>query len=398
MQTVRNCTFETLITYQLIMKVLVLYDYPPSPGGLATQGDLLYKGLRELGVDARAVHFESAQEKEWYYRWFEPDVVVGVGYWGHTPQLVLHPQRYGVQPVPWLVADGYIANYQEVLNALPLILVTSHWVKEMYVRDGINGDIIEVLPVGCDTDAFMPYDKNDPKILAVRESLGVSPDQLMILTVGGDAASKGAQEVMQALAIIDTQAPDWKYVCKVWPQPRTKNQNLLDLELATQLGIEKNVTYATNTISRNFMPYLIAACDIYAAPSRLEGFGMPQVEAGACEKPVIGIKAMGMLDTLIDDETALLAGIAHKTVVNQVILGEESGYEDKHTIVFKEPRTVDYRANVQDIAQDLLTLMNDRALRERMGKAARQRVVEHFDYRVVAKRFVEIMTDRLGIK
>ena len=398
MQTVRNCTFETLITYQLIMKVLVLYDYPPSPGGLATQGDLLYKGLRELGVDARAVHFESAQEKEWYYRWFEPDVVVGVGYWGHTPQLVLHPQRYGVQPVPWLVADGYIANYQEVLNALPLILVTSHWVKEMYVRDGINEDIIEVLPVGCDTDAFMPYDKNDPKILAVRESLGVSPDQLMILTVGGDAASKGAQEVMQALAIIDTQAPDWKYVCKVWPQPRTKNQNLLDLELATQLGIEKNVTYATNTISRNFMPYLIAACDIYAAPSRLEGFGMPQVEAGACEKPVIGIKAMGMLDTLIDDETALLAGIAHKTVVNQVILGEESGYEDKHTIVFKEPRTVDYRANVQDIAQDLLTLMNDRALRERMGKAARQRVVEHFDYRVVAKRFVEIMTDRLGIK
>ena len=49
--------------------------------------------------------------------------------------------------------------------------------------------------------------KNDPKILAVREALGISPDQLMILTVGGDAASKGAQEVMQALAIIDTKAP-----------------------------------------------------------------------------------------------------------------------------------------------------------------------------------------------
>jgi len=379
------------------MKVLVLYDYPASPGGLATQGDLLYKGLIKMGVDAHAVNFESAQEKEWYYRWFQPDVVVGIGYWGHTPHLVLHPQRYGVQPVPWLVADGYIANYHEVLNALPLIMVTSNWVKEMYIRDGIDGDIIEVLPVGCDTDAFAPYEKDDPKISTVRESLGVSPDQLMILTIGGDAASKGSQEVMQALAIIDSKAPDWKYVCKVWPQPRTKLQNLSDLELATHLGIEKNVIYTTNVISRNFMPYLIGACDIYAAPSRLEGFGMPQVEAGACEKPVLSINAMGMLDTLVHGKTALLANIAQRIDVNEVILGDESGFEDNHRVVFNNPRTVDYRASVHDIANYLMDLLTDEALRKKMGKAGRKRVVENFDYRVVAKRFVQIMNDKLGI-
>jgi len=379
------------------MKVLVLYDYPPSPGGLATQGDLLYKGLVEMGIDAHPVHFESAQKKEWYYRWFEPDIVVGVGYWGHTPQLVLHPQRYGAQPIPWLVADGYIANYQEVLNALPLILVTSNWVKEMYVRDGIDGSKIEVLPVGCNTDTFIPFQKNDPKILAVREALGISPEQLMILTVGGDAASKGAQEVMQALAIIDTIAPDWKYVCKVWPQPRTKTQNLADLQLASDLGIEKNVTYATNTISRNFMPYLIGACDIYAAPSRLEGFGMPQVEAGACGKPVVSLKAMGMLDTLVHGKTAFLAKIAQKIEVSEVVIGEESGYENQRKIIFNVPRTVDYRANVQDIAKYLLKLMKDSALRDKMGKAGRERVEKNFDYRVVAKRFVQIINDRLGI-
>lgn len=380
------------------MKVLLLYDYPPSPGGLATQGDLLYRGLVEMGVDAQAVHFESAQEKEWYYRWFEPNVVVGVGYWGHTPQLVLHPQRYGVQPVPWLVADGYIANYQEVLNALPLILVTSNWVKEMYVRDGISDNKIEVLPVGCDTDSFIPHDKNDPKILAVRDSLGISPDQIMILTVGGDAASKGAQEVMQALAIIDSKAPDWKYVCKVWPQPRTVKQNMADLDMATNLGIEKSVTYATNTISRKFMPYLIGACDIYAAPSRLEGFGMPQVEAGACGKPVIGIKAMGMLDTLIQGETAFLANVAQKIVVDHVTVGDESGFKDGHQVSFKEPRTVDYRADVHDIGKYLMLLMSDAVLREKMGKTARDHIVKNFDYRVVARRFVEIMSDKMGIR
>ena len=124
---------------------------------------------------------------------------------------------------------------------------------------------------------------------------------------------------------------------------------------------------------------------------------MPQVEAGACGKPVISVKAMGMLDTLIHGETALLAEVARKIVVNEVILGTESGFEDHHKVVFSIPRTVDYRANVQDIAKYLLELMNDAHMRERMGKAGRERVVANFDYRVVAKRFVQIISDKLGI-
>jgi len=145
------------------------------------------------------------------------------------------------------------------------------------------------------------------------------------------------------------------------------------------------------------MPYLVGACDIYAAPSRLEGFGMPQVEAGACGKPVISIKAMGMLDTLVDGETAFLANIAQRIVVNEVMLGGESGFEEKHRLVFEVPRTVDYRANVQDIARHLLILMKDPALRDKMGKAGRERVVANFDYRVVAKKFVQIIHEKLGI-
>jgi glycosyltransferase involved in cell wall biosynthesis len=379
------------------MKVLVLYDYPPSPAGLATQGSLMHKGLEEMGIDVHSAHFESAQEKEWYYRWFKPDIVLGVGYWGHAPFLVLHPQRYGIQPVPWLVADGYMANYHEILESLPLILVTSKWVKNVYKRDGLSGKNIEVLSVGCDTDSFIPRDKNDPKITAVREALGVAPDQIMILTVGGDATSKGAQEVMQALAINDTKAPDWKYVCKVWPQPRTEQQNLIDLQLATQLGIEKNVVYTTNVISRNFMPYLLAACDIYAAPSRLEGFGMIQVEAASCGKPVIGIKAMGMLDTMVHGQNAFLASVAQEVRIRETTLGDESGYEPGHRVVFKRPRTVDFRASVHDIANYLMDLMQNAELRTKMGEAGRKRAIENFDYRVIAKKFVEIISNKLGI-
>jgi glycosyltransferase involved in cell wall biosynthesis len=380
------------------MKVLLLYDYPPSPAGLATQGHLLHRGLAGLGIDVHSVHFESGQEKEWYYRWFAPDIAVGVGYWGHTPHLVLHPQRYGVRAVPWLVADGYMGDYHEILEELPLILVTSEWVKNVYIRDGLSGKNIEVLPVGCDTDAFIPRDKNDPKVVAVRESLGVAPDQIMIMTIGGDATSKGAQEVMQALALIDTKAPDWKYICKVWPQPRTEKQNIIDMQLAADLGIEKNVIYTTSVTSRNFMPYLLSACDIYAAPSRLEGFGMIQVEANSCGKPVIGIKAMGMLDTIVDGQTGFLAEVATEIRLREMILDKESGHEIGRKVVFNEPRVVDYRASVHDIAKYLMELMTNEGLRKKMGEAGRIRIVEKFDYRVVAKRFVEIISERLGIK
>jgi starch synthase len=380
------------------LKVLVLTEYPPSAGGLSTQGQLFYRGLREIGVDVHPVHLESPLEKEWYYRWFRPDVVVGIGFWGHVPNLVLHPQQFGMTAIPWLVADGFIAEHQQVLNALPLILVTSNWVKETYIRDGIRGDNIEVLPVGCDTESFAPRSHNDLKVRTIRDALGVADDQIMLLTAGGDAASKGAQEVMQALALIDAEAPDWRYVCKVWPQQRTVVQNQIDLQLASDLGIDKKIIYSTNVVSRNFMPYLLAACDIYAAPSRLEGFGMVQVEANACARPVVAINAMAFLDTMVHGETALLAGVAEERKISEGVFGGRDGGNDSHRIMFPNPRTVEFRASVPDVAKHLLMLMKDSGLRRRMGEAGRKHVAELFDYRQVARRFVKIVSDRLGTR
>jgi glycosyltransferase involved in cell wall biosynthesis len=377
------------------MKVLVMYDYPPPPGGLATQADNLYQGLRNLGIDAHAVNYESSSEKEWYYRWFAPDIAVGVGYWGYTPDLVLHPQQFGVTAIPWLVADGYIGNFRDTLNNLPLILLTSNWVREVYIRDGIHPEHLEVLPVGCDTDAFVPRSPDDPQVAAVRKMLGVAPDELMLLTVGGDAASKGAREVMEALASITTDLPPWKYVCKVWPQERTSTQNRFDLELACQLGIDKQVIFTSGIVSRNFMPYLLAACDIYVGPSRLEGFGMPHVEAGACGKPVIAIDAMAFRDTLVHGQTALLAGVAQVNHTTEAILKENAIENAGQRVVFDTPRVADYRASVPDLAVHLRCLMQDAALRHRMGMAGRQRVVTHFDNRVVTKQFLEIVDRRL---
>lgn len=125
---------------------------------------------------------------------------------------------------------------------------------------------------------------------------------------------------------------------------------------------------------------------------------MSQIEAGACARPVIGIRAMGMLDTLIHGETALLANVAQKIVLHETEVGNESGYAGKRRIVFDPPRVAEYRASVEDLSEYLLALMTDSNLRENMGHALRMHVVKHLDYRVVARRFVEIVNRKLGIK
>jgi glycosyltransferase involved in cell wall biosynthesis len=89
--------------------------------------------------------------------------------------------------------------------------------------------------------------------------------------------------------------------------------------------------------------------------------------------------------------------VAEERKITEALYGEGHDYKRSHRIVFKNARTAEYRASVPDIAKYLLTLMQDSALRRKMGEAGRKHVVELFDYRQVARSFVKIMSDRLGI-
>lgn len=373
----------------------MLYEYPPPPAGLATQGDLLYRGLREIGIDCVPAHLTGDLQKEWVYRSERPDVVIGVGWWGHLPQLVIHPRKFGVEAVPWLVADGWVANYQAVLNSLPLILTTSGWVKETYERDGVFPDRMVVQPIGCDTESFRPIPRDHPKVRAVREALGVAEDEKVVLTIGGDGASKGSQEMMAALARIDADYPKWRYICKVWKQDRTAKQNRLDMALADELGIRDKVSYVDGVLSREFMPYLYNACDVYAGPSRQEGFGMPHVEAQACGMPVLSVDAMGIKETVVHGETGFLARVARWISITEGEVGEAQGYPERRVIKFPAPKLIAVRAKVDDLARYALRLLSDDELCSEMGEAARVHAEEHFDYRDVARRVVDLVSERV---
>lgn len=381
------------------MRAVCLYAYPPEPDGLSQQGHLLYRGLKENGEKVVPVHMSSDFQKKWVYTNFKPDVAIGIGYWGHTPDLIHNPQRFRITPVPWFVADGWVAGFHKTISELPLVFVTSEWVKSRYARDGVDTKNFEVIHIGTDLGVFKPMPRTNLEVRSVRRLLGVGDDEVMLLTIGGDVTSKGAQEVLKALKRIGHGFTKWRYVCKVWGGASADDHYETEMALIEELGEEKErVQYLEGSFSREFMPFILNAADIYVAPSRLEGFGMIQMEAQACGVPVVSIDAMGPKETIVDGETGLLAPVGEMVELASELAPPVPGLPEGEKIVFDAPKVFAYRADVEQLADRLLRLMQDGKLRQEMGRKARKHAERNFDYRKIARDFAKIVKEKIGIQ
>lgn len=379
------------------MKILIPYEYPNNSGSLSIQGHLLHKGLLENGVDCRACHYECREkEKEWYFKYFKPDAVIGIGWWVDTPTVIQSPMKFGLKPVPWFLADGWVANYHSILSSLPLVFTTSRWVIDTYKRDGVNTENFEVLHVGYDAKKFKPMDKNHPGVKEIRRMFGIRDEEKMILTVGGDVTSKGAQEMIPALAKIQREYPNFKYVCKSTNSECARNHHQEELALMREVGLDQSkILYIEDDFHHDFMPYLLNAADIYAAPSRLEGFGMIQMEAMACGTPVVSIDAMGPKDTIIHGETGYLAKVAKTIDLQEEWVTEEMGFEEEFKMRFEKPKTLAYRADTDELAKYTFELLVNDVLRKKMGERAVVHALANFQYQNLAQRCIKLIEERL---
>ena len=343
-------------------------------------------------------HWLASFQKEWLYETFKPQFALGIGFWGYTPDLILHPQKFGVTPVPWFVADGWVANYQELLGSLPLVFVTSDWVRRTYQRDGVDTKNFVTAHIGVEPELFRPIAKTDPAIQKLRSMWGVKPNEKVILTMGGDVTSKGAQEVFRALAKIGTRFENWKYICKAWDEEDERDHAEEELRLIEELGLPKEkILFLSGSWSREFIPYALSATDVYAAPSRLDGYGMIQVEAQACGTPVVSINEMGPKETVLHGKTGFLANVAETVDLESEIIYPEMGFKKQGRIVFDEPKTFAYRANTDELAEYLYTLLADDEKRLQMGQAARVHAVANFDYRNLARQMTNTIKERLHL-
>jgi phosphatidylinositol alpha-1,6-mannosyltransferase len=130
-------------------------------------------------------------------------------------------------------------------------------------------------------------------------------------------------------------------------------------ELAEKSGAKRHVHFL-NDLSYAQIAACYRACEIFALPSRGEGFGFVYLEAMASGKPVIAGAHGGALDVVED-------GV--------------SGYLVQH-------------GDAVQLATSIETLLSDPALGREMGVRGKQRVEHEFRFSVFAKAFKKIIREQ----
>ena len=149
--------------------------------------------------------------------------------------------------------------------------------------------------VGIDTSK---YEQVDIDRQAYRSSIGVSKNDIMILSVGELSDRKNHSIIIDALSKI---ADKEKYVYVICGNGINGGTGPMLVEKATQNGVRLIMLGF-----RHDIPQITKCSDIGAIPSTREGLGLAGVQSLAAGVPAIGTAVQGIKDYIIDGETGFL--------------------------------------------------------------------------------------------
>lgn len=241
--------------------------------------------------------------------------VMGQGFW-KRPHLVVAahfnftPAAYWLKCVTgipyWTIAYGIEAwniqrpDLRRALHHADRILSISSYTRDRLIKEqNLDPSKISLLPCTFDPSRFQIASK--PVYLLKRYNL--KPEQPVILTVSRLAEAKrykGYDRVLEALPQIRQTLPDVHYIIvgKGGDQPRIE-------QLIAQLNLQDCVTLAGFIPDEQLSDYH-NLCDVFAMPSKREGFGIVYLEALGCGKPTLGGNQDGAIDALCHGELGAL--------------------------------------------------------------------------------------------
>lgn len=231
------------------------------------------------------------------------------------------------------------------LNQMDVILSVSpalhEGVKKYYPASA------RLLPYGIRDDLFFPLPTGERSSL--RSEYAVSDHQVVISFLGSVSLRKGFDLLAKVFWKIREQYPDW-CLWIIGPYTKTDNQNIDDREVQASLDELKklpNVRLWGRMDDRKQLATLLALSDLFVFPSRKEGMGIAPMEAMAAGVPVIISRIPGVTDLAnVEGETGLYIEVD----------------------------------NSESLQSAMIKLGTNAQLRQKMGTAAHQRIVNAFGW------------------
>lgn len=166
--------------------------------------------------------------------------------------------------------------------------------RKFCLEAGLDGEKIDVIPFGVDTDFFRPLDVyKDENIF-------------QILSVGYLIERKGFEYLIRAMPLVLKEHENARLkIVGSGPLESKLKALIYELDLGDQVEIIKNVSDEKLLMMYN-------SADLFVLPSivdsqgNTEGLGVVLLEAMACGLPVIGSNVGGISDIVLDSDTGLL--------------------------------------------------------------------------------------------
>lgn len=250
------------------------------------------------------------------------------------------------------------------------VIAVSAGMREDIRRSYPGVDPAKVLVVhnGIDAELWRPNDAPD----VVRRH-GIDPDRPAVVFVGRITRQKGLPYLLRAAA----QLPPEVQLVLLAGAPDTPEIKAEVEGLVEDLRAERDgVVWISEMLPRDEVTAVLSASSVFVCPSVYEPLGIVNLEAMACELPVVATATGGIPEVVVDGETGWLVPI-------------EQVQDGTGTPVDEDRFVADLAAALTDAVSDL-----DRAAR--FGAAGRRRAVESFSWGTIAERTLEVYRGVVG--
>lgn len=218
----------------------------------------------------------------------------------------------------------------KTLKSADKIIAVSCSVKNEYIEMGIDKEKILVIPNGANLERFKPIDKN-----FAREKLNLEKDKKYVLFIGYLRFRKGLDYLLDAIPKILRVE---KAIFLIIGEGVLKNKLV---KKSYELKIDKFVKFI-GTKAHNEIPYWINASDFLVLPTLAEGRPNVVLEAMACEKTIVASNVNGVPELIDNGKTGILIP----------------------------------SRNTEAIAKNVIKLLKDEELVEKMGKNAKKKLLK----------------------